>query len=409
MSTFAVTVVRIDDVSKHPEADRLTLVRVGGYSCISNLKDDGSWRYQPGDLAVYVPADTVIPEATLKTIGFWDDAKGKGMLAGTKGDRVKPMRLRGIFSEGILIPVGYTVFSTIRMGDGEIKDVSGYHFVEKNTGETDRRMVEIGTDVADFYGLTKYEPPIPVAMSGEVFNAGGVGLNPVKYDIEAWERFPDILREGEEVVVTEKLHGTFTGIGLVPFQQHTETFWGTDMATRDAIVYSKGLGAQGLCFKDVEANKHNLYVRALNDLSHEQRLAISDLARRNDGVHLLGETFGQGVQDLHYGSKVPVFRMFDAYLGAYPFGRYANDDELEQIKRDIGIPRVPVLYRGPYSEAVIMGLRDGKDSISDSNVREGVVVRPIHERRDDRVGRVQLKFVSPDYKLRKGKNLTENN
>ena len=47
---------------------------------------------------------------------------------------------------------------------------------------------------------------------------------------------------------------------------------------------------------------------------------------------------------------------------------------------------------------------DGRETISGkgAHVREGAVVRPRVERRDDRVGRVQLKSVSEKYLLRDG-------
>src|SRR5208283_4488196 len=98
-----VKVVKIDNVEKHHDADRLTDVSIGGYKCISNLKDDGTWRYNTADLVVYIPEASVIPEWMLKKMGFWKD--DKGTLAGSKGDRCKAIRLRGIFSQGILYPV----------------------------------------------------------------------------------------------------------------------------------------------------------------------------------------------------------------------------------------------------------------------------------------------------------------
>ncbi len=399
---FEVKVVRVDSVEKHPNADRLTIVRIGGYTCIANLKEDGTWRYNPGDLVVYVPADTVVPEATLKAIGFWDETKGKGILAGSKGDRVKPMKLRDVFSEGILIPVW--------IGPCEIEGTTPSYIVNMTPeGQTVwRNQIKVGDDVSDFFGLTKYEPPIPTSMSGEVYNAGGAGAVPVKYDIEAWEKYPNVFRDGEEVVVTEKLHGTFTGIACIPGFDHPEAFESIpDDGIRNVVIYSKGLGSDGLAFKDVEANANNLYVRSYRGMTPIQRINLAALAIKYDGIHLLGETFGQGVQDLHYGQKNPVFRIFNVYLGKFPMGRYANDDELDAIIEHIDSIRVPVLYRGPYTKAIVMGFRDGKDTISDSNVREGVVVCPLFERRDDMLGRVQLKFVSPAYKLRKG-NVTEN-
>lgn len=100
-----ILVHRVDDVQKHPTADNLTVVSIAGNTCIANIKEDGTWRYNPGDLAVYVPVDTILPEATLKRIGYWNEEKGKGYLAGSKGNRVKARTMQGVESTGILIPI----------------------------------------------------------------------------------------------------------------------------------------------------------------------------------------------------------------------------------------------------------------------------------------------------------------
>lgn len=103
MADFQVRVVKIDEVIKHPNADSLTINRIGGYECISNLKEDGTPRYKAGDLVVYIPEAALLPEWMLQKMGFWD--QGRGTLSGSRGNRVKAIRLRGIISQGILYPV----------------------------------------------------------------------------------------------------------------------------------------------------------------------------------------------------------------------------------------------------------------------------------------------------------------
>jgi hypothetical protein len=46
-------------------------------------------------------------------MGFWNTETNKGMLSGPDGNLVKPMKLRGIFSEGILYPVYFVQGSEI--------------------------------------------------------------------------------------------------------------------------------------------------------------------------------------------------------------------------------------------------------------------------------------------------------
>lgn len=127
-------------------------------------------------------------------------------------------------------------------------------------------------------------------------------------------------------------------------------------------------------------------------------------------VFVLGEVFGQGVQDLSYGADASRagqlgFRVFDVRVGPLsdPEGYWMGDEQLEAFCQEVGLEQVPVLYRGPYSRAKILELTEGPETVSGqgTHLREGVVVRPRTERRDPELGRVQLKSVSEAYLTRK--------
>jgi RNA ligase (TIGR02306 family) len=83
--------------------------------------------------------------------------------------------------------------------------------------------------------------------------------------------------------------------------------------------------------------------------------------------------------------------------------------EFLKVCEELDIPTVPVLYRGPYSKEALLEYTDGKETVSGkaSHIREGIVVYPITERGDRRIGRVVLKSVSGDYLTRKNKDATE--
>ncbi|MFA5490855.1 MAG: hypothetical protein WC284_16870 [Candidimonas sp.] len=104
---MSATIVRVIDVQKHPERDRLTVNTLSnGVICLSNLTDDGTPRYSIGDLVCHVSIDSVVPEWLLKRQDCWRvDSKGKekGTLGGNRGDRVKPIKMGGITSEGMLV------------------------------------------------------------------------------------------------------------------------------------------------------------------------------------------------------------------------------------------------------------------------------------------------------------------
>lgn len=55
----------------------------------------------------------------------------------------------------------------------------------------------------------------------------------------------------------------------------------------------------------------------------------------------------------------------------------------------------PAFYGGAYAEEKIKGFVDGKTTVEGANhVREGIVVRPVPDRRIAGLGRLQLKLVS---------------
>ncbi len=349
MSTFDVRIHRLE-IEPHPNADRLELAVIGGYRAIV-LKD----QYRTGSLAAYIPEAAICPDDVIAELGL------EGRLSGSKKNRVKAVRLRGALSQGLVYPITGAKLRDIPVAEGD--------------------------DVMEWLGITKYEPPVPTNLAGEVWNAHGATL---KYDIENIKRYPDAFQKGEQVFITEKLHGTWCCFGLHP--KHLSP-----------IVTSKGLSAKGLAFKmDVEANVQNLYIRAW----HEWKEEVEEVRARANASHvpfyLLGEVYGRGVQDLHYGASKPEFRAFDIYVGAPGAGRYLSTEEFEAALGD-SIPSVPILYRGAYSKRILDEFTDGKTTLDDQHIREGIVIRPRDEERVSlEFGRVILKSVSGDYLTRHG-------
>jgi len=387
MATFGCTVEKIT-IKEHPNADAIELAVVGDYVSIVRKGE-----FKTGDLAVYIPEAALVPQVVLEKIGLWDTENDKGRLAGKNGDRVKAIRLRGIMSQGIIYPL---VFRTDvhDMDTGAITDDWILTF-PRGECEAGRKVVE-GDEVSEILGITKWEPPIPTSMSGEVFAAFGKTIN---FDIENIKRFPDVLEDGEMVSITEKLHGTWCCFGFHP-------------AIEDPIITSKGLSGKGLVFKYNDANVGNLYRRMFdkyNDVGDGYTMfdGISQLALlpMNTPIYVLGEVFGQGVQDLTYvDDNEKYFRIFDIYVGEPTKGRYLPPDEVIKIARVLDIATVPVLFSGPYSKETVDDLTNGKETVSGKEIhmREGIVIRPINERRNDEIGRVILKSVSDAYLLRKG-------
>lgn len=364
MSTFECKIYKAK-IEAHPNADALELCRIGDYRAVVRKGD-----FTSGDMVAYIPEGAVLPQELIKEMQL------EGRLAGSEKNRVKAVKLRGSLSQGLIYPA--------------------------------RRGWLQGMDVAADLGVWKYEPPIPAGFEGELQNAGG--NRTLKYDIENFKKFPDLFAPGEQVVMTEKLHGTFAMFAVMG---NSSKLPGNFEHIEDErlIVASKGVGAKGLAFKITSpANQNNIYVRTARYL--DLIPAVEEVFGLEESVFILGEIFGANVQDLSYGLKTPEFRIFDIYVGTFGAGRFLNDNELDQKCLELDIPRVPVLYCGPFSKQMLEIHTTGTENIGEGkHMREGVVVRPCVER-EAGVGelpcydRLQLKSVSEDYLLRKG-NVTE--
>ena len=142
----------------------------------------------------------------------------------------------------------------------------------------------------------------------------------------------------------------------------------------------------------------------------EEKVKNTTLYRENDMLTLYGETLG--MQDLKYGltnGKIS-YRLFDVYVGKPRQGRYLDFNECKAFAEEIGIERVPSLYVGPYSYEKVKEYTDGKTTCGTNleQIREGIVIRPLNERVEDKLGRVMVKSISQAYKLRKGETTEYN-
>ena len=394
MSTFTVPILAIDDVYDHPNADRLSIIRIRGYEAVAGKAEDGSHRFAKGERIIYVPEGAVVPEQHLKERGYWHEAKGVGLLAGTKGNRVKAITLRGVLSQGL-------VWKAYRLpGESLFNDVVHASY-DAGDGLVGLHSYRLGDDVASFFGITKYDPPIPPGLDGDVFGLFEAMFN---YDIENAKTFPHLFTEDDVVTVTEKLHGTFCRMTYMPGIEPRDDLFGDG---RVAIT-SKGLGADGLVFKNTAFNRQkNVYVRNMLPLVDHFVSACQQDAKGLT-VHLMGEVYGAGVQDLKYGrTEDQGFAAFDVWIEKSGF--------LAEVEKDyaciaFGVERVPVLFEGFYDQGLIEDFAKGATTIDGAdNIREGVVVTFTGEqdKRPDGNGlggsmRPIFKVVSEAYLTRKG-------
>ncbi|MEU3690768.1 RNA ligase (ATP) [Streptomyces narbonensis] len=351
MSTLRVT-AEVLTVHPHPNADALELAQVGLYRAVV-----AKGAYRTGDAALYIPEQAVLPAALVDELGL------TGRLAGKDSDRVRAVRLRGELSQGIVCRPGALAGTDLERAAAE------------------------RTDLAETLGITKWVPPVPTTMNGDVEAAPD--LLPW-VDIENLQRYPDVFEPGEPVVLTEKLHGTACLL----------TWHAEDGRVQ---VSSKGYGAKGLALQEDPRNLYWRAVRAHGLPAVAERLAERLGARR---IGFFGEVYGAGVQDLTYGadgrSQTVGYALFD--VSAEIDGQVHWLAPAEVLAPG-EVPLVPSLYTGPYDLDTVLAHASGRETVSgrEAHLREGVVIRPATERYSPVVGgRAIAKAVSPAYLTRKG-------
>ena len=388
MSSFNVKIVKIEDVSQHPNADRLEIVKILGFDVVV-----GKGCFKKGDLTAYIPEASIVPDHIANTIGV------KGKLYGKKKNRVKIIALRGVYSQGLLYPI-------------EKNASDEYQISVFKDGVSKTKTVTLNEDVAEFMEIEKYRVEVPPMFQGEVFPIDV--MERIRFDIENIKNYPDIIKDGEEVVFTEKIHGTFTHVVyLPPAYISREKINYPDAFQSDkgiVMVSSKQNSHNGFMFKkDGENNDRNAYLRSVRDQDLLNKLPLY-FEEYQYPVILLAETFGPHIQDLNYGvlkGEQKGFRVFSVYTkedgGMF---KPMDSDELDLILQSLSLDRAPVLYRGPFSEEVMMQFTNGKETISgkEMHIREGIVISPMVERYNSslNLGRVILKSINVDYLTRKG-------
>jgi RNA ligase (TIGR02306 family) len=429
MAEFECPVVKLK-IKEHKNADRLEIAIIEGYECVV-AKDE----FKTGDLAVYIPEQAIVPDDLIENLGL------TGRLAGPDHNRVKAIKLRGVLSQGLICPLKFIP------GGNKLK---------------------IGEDCTEKLEIVKYEPTIPAKLSGDVWNAGPERTirydiqNIKKYPqiLEDEERVviteklhgtwcmiaqlaPCLWDENnarQGLVVASKGRAD-RGLGIkhpVPPRPLKVLEWlqlvcwklldkilskiiryrpGPKIVTYNQLdwKFKRLISAKNKVTDKIKnlrrielgVNVDNVYWRVAKQLEIQDKiLSLPDSLTYS--YFVLGEVIG--IQDLHYGANKNLdFRVFDIYKKSHEkpnafTSRFLNDEELDSACKRMELERVPVLYRGPFSQEAVEKYTNGKETITgkELHVREGVVIRSQKERYDPSIGRVQLKSVSEKYLLRKG-------
>lgn len=323
-------------VENHNNADSLDVVKVLGYHCI--VKRD---QWKPDDLCVFIEPDSVLPDAP------WAD------FYRAKSNRVKAIRLRGVWSMGIV---------------ESLQNVGITSFVEEILGSPVSAL-KPGSDVTSFLGVTKYEPPAPQDLSA----SGPYGFGIPKTDETRYQSIePSQMPPwGTLVDVTLKIDGqSWSAVcKLNLIEDYPDDLMGSPYTAECAV------GGRSFLYKPDCDNAYTRNERRYNVLGKLEAFCRANHA----SLALRGESYGSGIQKGGHNphSKVPAdLALFSTWL--IDERRYATKGHpfyIHTIAPILGLPTVPVLQKDvPLTPELISHYDEGIETI-DGKPFEGVVIQ----------------------------------
>jgi RNA ligase (TIGR02306 family) len=324
-----VTVQEIKDVFPIEGADNIERANVLNWQVVVQ-----KGQFKPGDKCIYFEYDSVLPEKPefefLRKSSFIDKNGFKGFLLKTK-------KLRGIISQGLVIPV-----------DENMKELP------------------VGTEVTDLLGVVKYDPPLPAHLQGLVKGS-----------------FPSFIPKTDEL----RIQGT----NGVLERNRGKVFYVTEKIDGTSVTYYLKGGEFGVCSRTLELKESpgNTYWEIARNLKIEE--GLRSLCKN---IAIQGEIYGFGV-GRKYGMNCRDFMMYSVY--DLDTNRYLGFNDMRFIASSLGLKKVPIINSAiilNHSLEELLEMATFQSTLNDKFRAEGIVMRSVEEDTDPELGRLSFKVLN---------------
>ncbi len=314
-------VAEVTEIKEIVGADNIEQAVVGGWNCIVK-----KGLHKVGERVVCATTDAIIPIKLSDELGVTNYLRN--------GGRVRTVKLRGVYSECLIIP------------KHKLSDPAKY---------------DVGADVMDVLKIYKYEPPvkqIQLASGRKIRYQDNPNFH-VYYKFPNLKNVPGMFTEEDTIEITRKIHGTNARYGIVKknklsFFDKVKKFlrlsdkWVEYEFVVGSHNVEKGSDSQG--FYDT-----NVWYEI--EKKYEIKKKLWEYVKSNtmkpeigDGITLYGEIYGAGIQKGYdYGLKEIEFVGFDVKEN----GEYLATYNAKLLFKDIlKLPYVEQLYYGEWSQEV---------------------------------------------------------
>lgn len=321
------TIRTINGIFDIPDKDRIVQYRVDGWLVIGRKGE-----YSVGDKVIYLEPDSWVPH---ELAPFLSKGKEPKEFEGIKGSRLKTIRMGGVYSQGLLLPLT-TLY------------------------DASEPIVE-GADVSEELNIVKWEPPAE-QLAGNADQKGSFPYFIVKTDQNRVQNLERVIHkwfdEGDCVYeVSEKLEG----------QSYTAYF---------------NENSFGICSRNFElkldGDVKSTWVATAEKYRLEERLR-----EYGKNIAIQGEQYGLGVQGNIYKCsdvKLAVFNVYDIEKQDYLLPPHAKE-----VVELLGLEYVPIIDDSMdisnMSIQDIIDMADGKSLLNEDVLREGLVFKSVSSKR----------------------------
>lgn len=353
--TFSVDIVTIKSIEKHENADTLSICKIYDYNVIVK-----NGQFKVGDKAVYIPVDSVLPSENQYAF-VWENKPNPS----PKQRRVRAKRLRGVFSEGLLMPI-----------DDTLKDIPE------------------GTDVASLLNITKYEPQEEIN-----FKAGNdIGMN-------WWQKFkkryfPNWLLKFFPVIKNKRPSWFIEYPSVQNIKKYKNVIPGDSYVLIEMKIHGTNMA---FAYKDKKfwISSHHC-MRKLDEKNiwgeAAIRLNLKEKAKIFPNYIFFGELYGHNVQKgFDYGLKQRSFILYDIYDTSK--NEYLGWRDVRSVAGVLNLNVPDTLYIGPWENV------GDYEKLAEGNVpntnhcTEGIIIRVTNYKELNKIGRPILKLKGQQFLL----------
>jgi len=311
MERKLASIRKILDIQPIKNADMIEVATVDNWKVVVKKGD-----FKVNDLVIYFEIDSFLP--IREEFEFLRKSSYKKLADDSEGFRLRTIKLRSQISQGLIAPL-----SILPSGD-----------------------YNIGDDVTELLGVTKYDPPLPAELNGIA-----IGNFPSFIQKTDEERIQNLTEKYEELknykyFASEKMDGTSSTFFL-----NSDEF--------------------GICSRNFQLifNPDNTFGRIVTSNNLEEKLR-----KFGKNIAIQGEIVGEGIQSNKYklkGQKFLVYNIFN--IDKF---EYVSKEKMLKICKDFDLETVPTIFENftlPETIDELLEIANDFSKLNPNTIREGLV------------------------------------